>query len=135
MTPRLLSYRYLVESKELELELCAEFSKLIRMGKVIECCGLWCVSVCCRCYLLSSFLLDLVDGPIARMLNQTSWLGSILDIICDNTGRSEKLFVLFPVSCVLCPVSCIWVFVEVWVWVCAIRCVYVFVYVCAHAHL
>ena len=43
-------------------------------------------------FLSLSYLLDLFDGPIARLLNQTSWLGSILDIVCDNAGRSDGNF-------------------------------------------
>jgi phosphatidylglycerophosphate synthase len=42
------------------------------------------------CFLSLSFLLDLFDGPLARLLNQTSWLGGILDVICDNTGRWSR---------------------------------------------
>lgn len=32
-------------------------------------------------------LLDLVDGPIARKLGQTSAFGAILDVVCDNVLR------------------------------------------------
>ena len=46
-------------------------------------------------YCLSlSFLLDLFDGPLARLLHQTSWLGGILDVVCDNAGRL--------VNCAMC---------------------------------
>ncbi|EKX51831.1 hypothetical protein GUITHDRAFT_102442 [Guillardia theta CCMP2712] len=38
--------------------------------------------------LLLSFILDLVDGMLARRLGQTSKLGAILDILADNLGRS-----------------------------------------------
>eukprot|EP00961_Rhodomonas_salina_P011820 158827-Rhodomonas_salina.7 len=42
-------------------------------------------SVAVLCF---SFLLDLFDGPIARWLDQCSVLGTVLDIVCDNTGRT-----------------------------------------------
>eukprot|EP00960_Hanusia_phi_P074083 768149-Hanusia_phi.AAC.4 len=38
--------------------------------------------------LLLSFLLDLVDGMLARRMGQCSKFGAVLDILADNLGRS-----------------------------------------------
>ena len=54
------------------------------------------------CFLGVSFLLDLFDGPLARLLNQTSWLGGILDVICDNTGRWSRRPSAAPSRCSTC---------------------------------
>ena len=43
------------------------------------------------CYVLS-YGLDLIDGPIARMLNQTSKLGIYLDMICDRISSCLLLY-------------------------------------------
>mmetsp|Transcript_61585 Transcript_61585/g.133301 ORF Transcript_61585/g.133301 Transcript_61585/m.133301 type:complete len:238 (+) Transcript_61585:98-811(+) len=49
--------------------------------------------ICLLCYTVA-FVLDVVDGKVARILNQTSQLGGVLDMVVDRSATAALLTVL-----------------------------------------
>lgn len=63
-------------------------------------------------YILVAAFLDVIDGPIARYLHQTSTFGIYLDIIADNVCRSCSWIAVCLVQPQLVAISIFFIFVE-----------------------
>ncbi|KAG5184766.1 phosphatidylinositol synthase [Tribonema minus] len=68
------------------------YSRIVLMVVSVR-TALWRWQLSIGCYLLS-FALDGVDGMAARKLNQTSRLGSVLDMVTDRCATATLLMVL-----------------------------------------